>query len=242
MHCIANFNNTNASLLIGSNLHSAFMLLYSGTIVCYGGGSNYNSTGFIETSQYDFDNTLSKVFRGLKIDADLPANTSVDIAYQIDGAGGSYTTLQTGATSGTEYLLPASTTGHSISVKATLNSATGAATPPLKRVYVRAAPTLQQFRKREYLFDLSGGAREDLGKVSRRTRDMTAYPKDPITACNDLAKIATQTIPFTVYDRFTTAGMTVIADLQQNQAGYDGFAIYEVRPNVFIGRLNLREV
>lgn len=241
-HCIGNFNNTNASLLVPSNMHSAFLLLYSGTLVVYGGNTNYNSTGNVQTSQYDFDNTLSKVFRGIKVDADLPANTSVDIAYQLDGAGGTYTNLQTGVTSGAEYLLPANTTGHSISVRVTLNSATGSATPTLKHVYVRAAPTLQQFRKREFLFDLSGGSRDELGKSSRRTRDLMAYPKDPITACNDLVKIATQTIPFTVYDRFTTSGMTVIADLQQNQAGYDGFAIYEVRPNVFIGRINLREV
>ena len=242
IHCIGNFNNTNASLLASSNFHSSFLLLYSGTIVCYGGGTNYNSSGFIQTSQYDFDNTLSKVFRGIKIDADIPANTSVDIAYQLDGAGGAYTNLQTGAATGTEYFLPANTTGHSISVRVTLNSATGSATPTLKHVYVRAAPILQQFRKREYLFDLAGGARDEIGQTSRRARDNTVYPKDPITACNDLVKIATQTIPFTVYDRFVPGGMTVMADLQQNQAGYDGFALYEVRPNVFIGRLNLREV
>ena len=242
VHCVANHNPSAASTLLGSNLHSAFLLFRNGDNSCYGGGATYNSTGYIQTSQYDFDNTLTKVFRGIKIDADIPANTSVDIAYQLDGAGGTYTNLQTGATSGTEYLLPANTTGHSISVQVTLNSATGSATPTLKHVYVRAAPILQQFRRREYLFDLAGGAREDLGKTSRRTRDMTAYPVDPITACNNLTKIATQIVPFTVADRFAPSGMTVMADLQQNQAGYDGFAIYEVRPNVFIGRINLREV
>ena len=203
-------------------------------------GASYNSTGYIQTSQYDFDNTLSKVIRGIKIDADIPANTSIDLAYQLDGCGGTYTTLQTGATSGTEYLLPASTSAHSISVRITLNSATGSATPTLKRVYVRAAPTLQQFRRREYLFDLSGGLRDELGKSSRRCRDGTPYPYDPKTAANNLRTIATQTIPFTVQDRFDQ--FTALADLQENSEGYDGFAIYEIRPDVFIGRINLREV
>ena len=201
---------------------------------------NYNSTGHIQTSQYDFDNTLNKVMRAIKVDADIPANTSVDIAYQLDGCGGTYTTLATGITSGTEYLLPASTSAHSISVQITLNSATGSATPTLKRVYVRAAPTLQQFRRREFLFDLSGGLREEIGKSARRNRDNTPYPYDPKTAANNLRTIATQTIPFTVQDRFDQ--FTCIADLQQNQEGYDGFAIYEIRPDVFIGRINLREV
>lgn len=243
-HTIATIANPGVRLAT-ANITSGFMAFAGSSVAnkyLFGISASYNSSGFIQTSQYDFDNTLSKVFRSIKVDADIPANTSVDIAYQLDGAGGTYTNLQTGAASGTEYLLPANTTGHSISVQITLNSATGSATPTLKHVYVRAAPTLQQFRKREFLFDLSGGSRDELGKSSRRTRDLMAYPKDPITACNDLVKIATQTIPFTVYDRFTTGGMTVIADLQQNQAGYDGFAIYEVRPNVFIGRINLREV
>lgn len=201
---------------------------------------NYNSTGYIQTSQYDFDNTLSKVIRGLKVDADTPANTSVDLSYQLDGCGGTYTSLQTGITSGTEYLLPASTSAHSISVQVTLNSTDGSATPTLKRVYVRAAPTLQQFRRREFLFDLSGGLREEIGKTARRNRDGTPYPYNPKTAAENLRTIATQTIPFTVQDRFDQ--FTCLADLQQNQEGYDGFAIYEIRPEVFIGRINLREV
>lgn len=177
------------------------------------------------------------------MDADIPANTSVDLAYQLDGAGGSYTSLATGITSGTEYALAASTTAHSVSVRVTLNSATGSATPTLKRVYLRAAPTLQQFRKAEYLFDLSGGQREELGKISRRCRDGTAYPVDSDTAAKNLRKIATQTVPFTVVDRFSTpTGFTALADLQENQEGYDGHAIYEERPGVYIGRINVREV
>lgn len=245
VHTIQNYLKTNpesAFNLETSNTQSAFLLVYSGTIVSSTGG-NYNSSGFVQTSLYDFDNTLNKVFRGLKVDADIPANTSVDLAYRIDGVGGSYTTLQTGITSGTEYFLPANTNGHAISVQVTLNSATGSATPTLKRIYIRAAPTLQQFRKAEYLFDLSGGIRDEVGQASRRTRDGFAYPYDPDTAAKNLRKIATQTVPFTVVDRFTApTGFTAIADLQQNQEGYDGHAIYEERQGVYIGRINVREV
>ena len=240
---VAQSQTTSPNLIPSGNSAQFFILTRGSTAAkIYGLSSSYNSTGFIQTSQYDFDNTLTKVFRGIKVDADIPANTSIDISYQLDGTGGSYTSLKTGAASGTEYALPNNTTGHSISVQVALNSATGSSTPTLKHVYVRAAPTLQQFRRREFLFDLSSGERDEVGKTSRRTRDLSPYPADAITACNNLVKIATQTIPFTVADRFCTGGMTVLADLQQNQAGYDGFAIYEVRPNVFIGRINLREV
>jgi hypothetical protein len=72
---------------------------------------------------------------------------------------------------------------------------------------------------------------------------MSVYPYDPITAANNLKNVALQTIPFTCIDRFSTpSGFTCLADLEQNQEGYDGFAIYEVRPDVYIGRLNIREV
>lgn len=202
--------------------------------------SSYPSQGFIQSSLYDFDNTLSKVYRGIKVDASLPANTSIDLLYQIDGLTGAYTSLQVGATPGTEYLLPANTNGHSISVQVNLNSSTNVNTPILKRIYVRAAPTLQQFRKREFIFDLSGGYRSTKGKVARVCRDGTPYPYDGITAATNLLKIATQTIPFTVQDRF--AQYTALTDLQDNQAGFDGFAIYEMHPGVYLARINLREV
>ena len=244
VHTITSHVGLNPLFLQTSEISSAFIMAFqNATSYIYGYSSNYVAQGFLQTSQYDFDNTLTKVFRGIKIDADIPANSSVDIYYQIDGCGGPYTSLAGSVTSGQEYFLPNNTTGHSISVQVVLSSATGSATPTLKHVYVRAAPVLQQFRRREYLFDLSSGTRDELGKISRHNRDMTAYPTDALTACQNLIKIATQTIPFTVADRFCPSpGMTVLADLQQNLAGYDGFAIYEVRPNVFIGRINLREV
>jgi len=241
VNAVCHTSNAPVTLLSGNDA-CTIMLDGIGDSLVWGNSTSYNSSGYIQTSQYDFDNTLTKYFRGLKIDADIPANSSVDIAYQIDGAGGSYTTLQTGVTSGVEYDFPSTTTGHSISVKVTLNSATGSATPTLKHVYVRAAPTLQQFRYREFIFDLSGGYRSEAGKVSRETRDGTPYPYDPLTAANNLTTVALQTVPFTVYDRFALGGYTAITDLQPNNAGYDGFAIYEERPGVFIARINLREV
>ena len=202
--------------------------------------STISSTGYIQTSLFDFDNTLNKIFRAIKIDATIPTGATVDIAYQIDSLSGSWTTLQTGAATGTEYLLPTNTTGHSLAVQVTLNKGSSSSGPTLKRIYIRAAPTLQQFRKREYIFDLSGGYRETKGKASRLLRDMSPDPYMGIDAANNLAKVATQTVPFTVKDRFGT--FTALCDLQQNAAGYDGFAIYEMRPGVFLARINLREV
>lgn len=248
VHTIANFAQDNTSFgvvgIYSTNQFGYLLFLnYKGApAAVYGASSSYPSTGYIETSQYTFDNTLSKIMRGIKVDVDLPTNTSVDILYQLDGCGGAYTNLQTGAASGVEYKLPASTSAHSISVKVNLNTSDGVNSPNLKRVYIRAAPTLQQFRRREFIFDLSGGYRETKGKVARVCRDGTPYPYDGYTASLNLVKIATQVVPFTVYDRFTTSGYTALADLQQNQAGYDGFAIYEIHPGVYLARINIREV
>jgi hypothetical protein len=231
--------------IVCGNVTSAFLMFNSAQAdkYLYDLSDAYNSTGYLETSQYDFDNTLTKFFRGVKIDADIPANTSIDIAYRLDGAGGSYTTLKTGAASGVEYDFPATTTGHSLSAKITLNSTNSAVTPTLKRVYVRAAPMLQQFRNGEYIIDLSSGIRAEAGRASRRCRDGTPYPYTSDTAAKNLQTVATQTVPFTVCDRFSApTGFTAIADLQQNSAGYDGFAIYEERPGVYLARINIREV
>jgi hypothetical protein len=242
---VSSFTDSDNIGLVASALTQAVLIwdYTAGKGVIWSHNNDYPSSAVLQTSQYDFDNTLAKIVRGIKVDIDTPTNTSVDIGYQLDGCGGTYTSLKTGATSGTEYLLPASTTAHSVSVQATLNSSTGTATPTLKRVYVRAAPLLEQFRKREYLFDFSGGVREDLGKSSRVCRDGSPYPYDPFTAADNLKTVALQTVPFTVVDKFSLSpGFTCLADLEQNQEGYDGFAIYEVRPNVYIGRINVREV
>jgi len=226
----------------GVNAELAMVPIASSTVgKVYGYSSSYNSTGYIQTSLYTFDNTLTKIFRGIKVDADLPSNTSVDIKYQLDSVTGAYTTLQTGATSGTEYLLPNNTTGQGLSVQVTLNSSSGVNTPTVKRVYVRAAPTLQQFRKRQFIFDLSGGYRSTKGKVARVCRDGTPYPYDGFTASSYLVSIATQTQPVTIQDRF--GQYTAMPDLQPSTPdGYDGFAIYELHPGVYIARINFREV
>lgn len=124
-----------------------------------------STVSFVQSSLIDFDSSLTKLFRGIKVDYDEDSDGdggSVDIAYRVNDLGteyvGSYTTLQTGAVSGTEYQLgsPGSPiTGRSISYKITLNKGTSTNGPVLKRVYVRAAPQTPQRHRGLYHIDCS---------------------------------------------------------------------------------------
>lgn len=123
------------------------------TLTAVPNSSNLAASGILTTSLIDFDNALTKQMRSVKVD--WSGGGSVNVAYQIDSLTGSYTNLQTGAVSGTEYLLPANTTGHSISIQVTLINSAGNF-PTLKRIYVRAAPVLQSYRMNIYLLDCTG--------------------------------------------------------------------------------------
>lgn len=116
------------------------------------------TTSTLTTSLFDFDSSLTKLFRGITVDYDEGVDGdggSVDVAYQTDSVKGSYTSLATGITSGTENLL-SNISGRSLSAKLTLNKGTSSLGPVVKKVLVRGVPVLTRYKQREYVLDCSG--------------------------------------------------------------------------------------
>lgn len=219
-----------ASVLLGFNSTTGYL---------YAGGTAKATSGTVKSSLYDFDNSLTKTFRGIKVEWEAATDGdggSVDIAYQVNSVDGNYTNLQTGATSGTEYTLSA-VTGRSISVQVTLNKGTSTLGPKLKRVYVRAAPILQTFRKREYIVDLTGAAPD----APRLCRDGTSYTTVPFDGVNNLVTAAASTSPISITDRLGT--FTGIVEP-------DGFEVYEMhaqqqqpaKSGSYVVKVTVREV
>lgn len=162
------------------------------------------SSGFICTSLFDFDNSLVKLMRGVKVEFDVGSDGnggSVDIYYQFDSVDGAYTLLQTGAVSGTEYDL-GSAQHHSVSIKVVLNRGTSTYGPKLKRTYVRAAPILQSFRNNNYLIDLTGNSMADPPMYLTLVNGET-HAKDGEQMRADL-QAAIAAGPITITDRFGT--------------------------------------
>lgn len=193
--------------------------------------ATFAATGTLQTSLIDFDNALTKTMRSVKID--WSGGGSVDIAYQLDGLLGSYTSLQTSAASGTEYLLPAGTQGHSISVQITLNNSAGNV-PTLKRIYVRAAPVQQSYRKCQYILDLTGRRDRSVNQPVIR-RDGTKSNLTGAQMAANLVPSITSTTPISVTDRFGTYN----AVFEQGEGITE---LDEVRPGEFIAQVTLREV
>ncbi len=199
--------------------------------------STQATTATLQTSQFDFDSSLVKTFRGVKVD--WSGSGTVDLAYQIDGAGGSYTNLQTTAVSGTEYAFPNNTTGHTVSIQVTLN-ASGGVSPIVKRIYVRASPQLSQFRSGTYILDCTG-----TDTVPRELRDGSNHPLTGYDQVQNLKTAATSTTPFSVTDA-VNGTFTGIVDLQDPE----GWDVYEVHPSLsnptkpgsYLVRLKIREV
>jgi hypothetical protein len=179
----------------------------------------------------DFESSLTKLFRGVIVEweaATTGDGGSVDISYQVGGLDGSYTSLQTSAVSGTEYTL-SGVTGRSISIKVTLNKSTSTAGPKLKRVYVRAVPLQQQYRRGAYRIDCSG--RDGHGHV--QFNDGSQSVKDGQDMLNDLKTSATSTTPISITDTLGT--YTGVVEL-------DSFAASEVRPEEYVVEFRAREV
>lgn len=191
--------------------------------------ANLAASGYVISSLFDGDNSLTKHFHAIRIEGEKNGGT-FDIAYQIDSLDGAYTSLQTNATPGTEYELPntSASQGRAISVKVTLNRASATAGPTLRRVQVRAALTLDNYNRREYILELSG--RDGRGMMKLRNGDV--YGKDGHEMANDLITSSASAIPITIIDRFGT--YTGIID-------NDSFEIIEVRPEEYVARVGTRE-
>lgn len=200
------------------------------TLGLYPSTVSFATTSTVTSALVDFDNSLTKIMRGVK--TEWFGSGTVDIAYLIDGdpLTGSYTSLRTAAVSGTEYLFPASTTGRAVSVKVTLNNSGGQ--PTLTRVYVRAAPIQQSFRRCQYVLDLTGDAQMKNPVV---LRDNTLSTLTGQQMATNLSAAITSTTPVQIYDRF--GGYLAVAEQGEGVTELD-----EVRPGEFIAQTTWREV
>jgi hypothetical protein len=190
--------------------------------------STVATSGTLAHSLVDYDLGVAKWFKSVKVDADIPAGASIDIAYQLEGVtDGSYTTLVTGAASGTEYDIDES--GRSVSLRFTLNKGASAAGPTLKRTYLRAAPTLETFKRRQYAVACFGRN----GKTPTLDKTEKPIPRDGLQMAQDLIASAIETEPITITDHLGTyTGKVVLEDSE----------FKEIRPEEFVAIVTVREV
>jgi hypothetical protein len=122
------------------------------------------SFGLIYLARLDFDNSLQKVFRSVKVDWEkYPGDAgtpSVDFTLQVDENVGLLGNTS-GLVSGVENILSTSLVGRTCQVWLQLNKGTSTYGPVVRRVYLRAAPLLQSYKQRQYLLDLVGNKRTE---------------------------------------------------------------------------------
>lgn len=192
--------------------------------------TTYATSGFVTTSLFDGSTTRNKRFKSVVVEWDAGTDGdggSIDIAYRINDVDGSYTSLQTGAVSGTEYAI--GQVGRSISIKVTLNKGTSTYGPRLKRIYVRAAPTLDSFRLTQYVLNLTGRD----GKTPLALRDGTFESSDGLTLATALTSAIQSTTAISITDEFGT--YTAILDPAECQ-------IVRVRPQEYVAIVQARQV
>lgn len=205
--------------------------------------TSYNTSGTVISSLIDFDSSLAKQFRGVTVEFD-PASDgdggTVDIGYQTDSLTGAWTTLQSGAVSGTQYTF-SNISGHSIAIRVTLNKSTSTAGPTLKSMSVRGAPIMPRYRRGEYILDCTNADEQE-----RELRDGSFHPLAGYDQVTHLLAACSSTTPLTITDRFGTyTGFIDVNDAE-------GFDIYEVKSGVatiqptksgsFVVRFTAREI
>lgn len=198
---------------------SLLLLIDGSTTAGYSYPDSTTGSATVTTSLFDFDSSLAKYIKSVKVDY---VGTAPDIAYQLNDVTGSYTTLQTSAATGTEYALGQN--AHSISVQVTLRASTR-----LKRIYVRAAPVQDQFRKETFVLNCTGRD----GSQPIKLRDGTLHIKDGFDMASDLRTAAQSQTPISVTDEFGT--FTGVIDM-------DGFELRRVRRKEYIAVVPIRQV
>lgn len=184
-------------------------------------GNALSTSCGLKTSLIDFDSSLTKYFKSVKIEGETGGD-SVTIRYRLDTLSGNYTDVTTTAAMGTEYAIGAQ--GRAISISVGFGSNT-----VLRRIYVRAAPIQDTFKRRQYLLALGGVD----GESPILLRDNTPHTKDGRAMAQDLFTAAAATTPFSITDKFGT--FTGLLEP-------DKLEITEVRPDVYVARVTVREV
>ena len=184
------------------------------------------ATAFLRTSLIDFDSSLTKYFKSVRVEFEQPTSPqTLTVSYQLDKLEAAFTDVTTNAVSGTEYSIGQS--GRAVGIK--IAWATANNSPVVRRVHVRAAPIQDTFKKRQYVLDLSG---KD-GESPIVLRDGTLHTKDGVAMATDLNTAMVATTPFSITDRFGTFTGLIEPDSSE---------IIEVRPEVFVARITVREV
>ena len=199
------------------------VLMRSSTTANYYPSATYNTSGYVISSLIDFDSSLAKIFRGVTIEFDAASDGnggSVDVAYQLNGLSGSWTSLATGVTSGTEVLFPAGISAHSVSIKVTLNKGTSTAGPVLRSLSVRGAPVMPIYPRGEYILDCT-----NTEEAPRILRDGSYHPLTGYSQVQNLITARNSLTPISITDKAngTFAGFVDVNDPQ-------GFDIYEIHP------------
>lgn len=198
------------------------------------------TSGYVISSLIDFDSSLSKSFRGVRVDFDAATDGdggSVDISYQVDSLSGSWTTLRTGAVSGTEYTFT-NVSGHSVAIKVTLNKGTSSAGPTLRDTNVRAAPALQSYRLRTYNLDLTSTPNHPTRLQDDSEQTVTGH--DQAVA---LQAAIQSTAPITIIDRFGTfTGICVPENCSILEVHSDAGGGPPAQSGQFVATLTVREV
>jgi hypothetical protein len=199
----------------------------------------YPSSGYVISSLFDFDSSLNKTFRGVTVEFDAASDGNggtVDVSYQLNSVAGSWTSLATGVTSGTETVFPANISGHSVAVKVTLNKGTSTSGPTLKRLNIRAVPTQQSYELRAYNLDLTSTP-----TAVTALNDGTPHPSSGFTQAVALRTAIKSTTPITVTDKFGTfTGVCEPAQCAVLEIHSEGTS--PATPGQFVATLTVREV
>lgn len=238
---IASYTENTGTRLAGSD---KFLALTSQASTAYSFFSEVlpasTTQAAIQTSLFDFDSSLTKLFRGVTVDWANAVNGddggTVDLAYQVNDVAGSYTSLANSVVAGQEYTFPTTVTGTSMSLQVTLNQGTSTFGPILKKTYLRAAPELQTFRIREYVLDLSGTGFEDPVMLN----DDAPHPMSGHEMAVALQTAITDLGAVEISDRFGTF-MGILEPTSE---------IYEVREGndapdssgTFVAKIDVREI
>lgn len=185
------------------------------------------TSGTIETSRFDFESSLKKAFRGVKIDADIPGASTIGIQYRIDE--GAYVAVPgagsiTSANVGNEFVFPSGIVGTTIQFKISLNADLALQeTPLLRRLYVRAAPIQATFRTNVWILDCTGNKNNPANQNLLRLNDGTTHAKDGLEMATDLFTALNSQTPLTVTDRFGTYTAVIepsLFELHEMRTGY----------------------
>lgn len=198
----------------------------------------YPTSGYVISSLIDFESSLTKQFRGVKVDFAAASDGnggSVDIAYQVDSLDGSWTTLQTAAASGTEYLFT-NVSGRAVAIKVTINKGTSTAGPTLKSLNVRGAPVLTSFKVRTYNLDLTSTTEH-----ATVLQDSTNHPLAGFTQAQRLQTAISAAAPLAITDKFGTfTGICEPSSCSILEVHSDGGT--PATPGQFIGQIVVREI